>query len=44
MAAESAALDGYRHFETRTRDGCRIEVAANMSAPIPRAKKLLSKL
>jgi phosphoenolpyruvate-protein kinase (PTS system EI component) len=45
MAAESAALDDYRHVEARTRDGRRMEVAANMSAPpIPRAKKLLSEL
>ena len=42
MAAERAALDEYRHVEVRTRDGRRMEVAANMSAPcISRAKKLL---
>ena len=32
MAAESAALDGYRHVEARTRDGRRIEVAANLGS------------
>jgi phosphotransferase system enzyme I (PtsI) len=32
MAAESAALDEYRHVEARTRDGRRIEVAANLGS------------
>src|SRR5918998_2182646 len=32
MAAESAALDEYRHVEARTRDGHRIEVAANLGS------------
>jgi phosphotransferase system enzyme I (PtsI) len=32
MAAESAALDEYRHVEARTRDGRHIEVAANLGS------------
>jgi phosphotransferase system enzyme I (PtsI) len=32
MAAESAALDEYRHVEARTRDGRRIEVSANLGS------------
>jgi phosphotransferase system enzyme I (PtsI) len=32
MAAESATLDEYRHVEARTRDGRRIEVAANLGS------------
>jgi phosphoenolpyruvate-protein phosphotransferase (PTS system enzyme I) len=32
MAAESAALEGYRHIEARTRDGRRIEVSANLGS------------
>jgi phosphoenolpyruvate-protein phosphotransferase (PTS system enzyme I) len=32
IAAESAALDEYRHVEARTRDGRRIEVAANLGS------------
>lgn len=32
MAAESAALDEYRHGEARTRDGRRIEVSANLGS------------
>ncbi|HEY0129664.1 MAG TPA: phosphoenolpyruvate--protein phosphotransferase [Rubrobacteraceae bacterium] len=32
MAAESAALDEYRHVEARTRGGRRIEVAANLGS------------
>jgi phosphoenolpyruvate-protein phosphotransferase (PTS system enzyme I) len=32
MAVESAALDEYRHVEARTRDGQRIEVAANLGS------------
>jgi len=31
-AAESAALEGYRNVEARTRDGRRIEVAANLGS------------
>ena len=32
MAAESAALEEYRHVEARTRDGRRIEVSANLGS------------
>jgi phosphoenolpyruvate-protein phosphotransferase (PTS system enzyme I) len=32
MAGEKAALEKYRHVEARTRDGCRIEVAANLGS------------
>ncbi|MDP8950191.1 MAG: phosphoenolpyruvate--protein phosphotransferase [Actinomycetota bacterium] len=32
MAAESAALEEYRHIEARTRDGRRIEISANLGS------------
>jgi phosphoenolpyruvate-protein phosphotransferase len=32
MAGEKAALEKYRHVEARTRDGCRIEVSANLGS------------
>jgi phosphoenolpyruvate-protein phosphotransferase (PTS system enzyme I) len=32
LAEERAALDGYRHVEARTRDGRRIEIAANLGS------------